>query len=113
VLEIQIAGLTPGLEHDAVHVTGNLTLLGGTLDVIFIDGFNAAMGDSFDLLDFASLSGAFGAVNLPGLMPGLLWDSSNLYSTGVLSVKVVPEPGTYVLMAVGLLLLVARRLRAG
>jgi hypothetical protein len=42
----------------------------------------------------------------------LFWDSSQLYSAGVLSVQAVPEPGTYALMAAGLLLLLGRgRLR--
>jgi hypothetical protein len=111
-LEIEIAGLVPGSEHDAVHVSGSLTLLGGTLDVLLLDGFAPGAGDAFDILDFASLSGTFSALNLPGLTPSLFWDSSQLYSAGVLSVQAVPEPGTYALMAAGLLLLLGRgRLR--
>lgn len=111
-LEIEIAGLTPGTEHDAVQVSGNLNLLGGTLDVVLLGGFAPMAGDAFDILDFASLSGAFSVLNLPGLTPGLLWNSSDLYSTGVLSVQAVPEPGAYALMAAGLLLVLGRgRLR--
>ena len=93
-LKIEIAGLIPGSEYDAVHVSGALTLLGGTLDVSFLDGFAAGAGDSFDILDFASLSGTFSALHLPALGGGLYWDSSNLYATGALSVQAVPEPAT-------------------
>jgi hypothetical protein len=111
-LEIEIAGLAPGAEHDAVRVSGDLTLLGGSLDVVLLGGFAPAAGDAFDVLDFASLSGAFSVLNLPGLAPGLFWSSAELYSTGVLSVQAVPEPGTYALMVAGLLLLLGRgRLR--
>jgi hypothetical protein len=110
-LEIEIAGLIPGSEYDAVHVSGALTLRGGTLDVIFLDGFAAGSGDTFDILDFASLSGAFSALDLPALGGGLYWDSSNLYTTGVLSVQAVPEPATLSLLIGGLLLLVGARAR--
>ena len=76
-----------------MHVSGALTLLGGTLDVSFLD-FAAGAGDSFDILDFASLSGTFSALHLPALGGGLYWDSSNLYATGALSVQAVPRPAT-------------------
>jgi hypothetical protein len=45
-----------------------------------------------------------------------VWNSSELYSTGVLSVEAVPEPATIALLAFGLVLLggfsARRRLRA-
>lgn len=104
-LEIEIAGLIAGLEHDALRVSGDLTLLGGTLDVLFLPSFMAEAGDSFDLLDFATLYGSFSALNLPVLTNGLVWDSSQLYATGTLSVQVVPEPATWALLLGGLLLL--------
>lgn len=67
-----------------MRVSGTLTLLGGSLDVVLLGGFAPAAGDPFDILDFASLSGRFSVLHLPGLAPGLLWDTSALYSTGVL-----------------------------
>lgn len=57
-------------------------------------------GRTFDLLDgTAALSGQqFQSVILPTLSGGLSWDTTSLYSTGV--VAVVPEPGTASLVGV-------------
>ena len=42
--------------------------------------------------------------------PGLAWDDSQLYTDGKLTV--IPEPGTLMLIAVGLPLLLKRRRKA-
>jgi len=59
-----------------------------------------APGRTFDLLDgTAVLSGRqFQSVILPTLSGGMSWDTTSLYSTGV--VAVVPEPGTGALVGV-------------
>lgn len=49
-------------------------------------------GDSFDLFDASSLGGAFATVNLPALGSGLLWDTSDLYTLGVIRVAVDTPP---------------------
>lgn len=71
---------------DKLTISGNLAA-GGTLAVA-LDGTvsSPVLGDTFDILDFATASGAFGAFSLPGLTPGLVWDTSNLLTTGELSV---------------------------
>ena len=52
-----------------------------------INGFAPLAGNSFDILDWGSLSGTFSALQLPILNNGPLgWDTSHLYTTGVLSV---------------------------
>ena len=66
-----------------MHVTGDLSLA-GTLAVSLV-GFTPSAGQSFDILDWGSLSGTFASISLPAL-PGLAWDMSQLYSTGVLAV---------------------------
>ena len=51
--------------------------------------FPPANGDTFDILDFASVSGEFdpfGPLDLPGLVGRKVWDTSALYSTGEISV---------------------------
>ncbi len=94
-LLIELSGLTRGDEYDALIVTGNLTLA-GALNVVLLDGFETAVGDTFDILDFDTISGQFDTLILPSLATGLSWDTSNLYTTGEIST--VPEPTTLALL---------------
>jgi hypothetical protein len=82
-LEIEIAGVGAG-QFDRIAVTGALAA-GGVLDVTFLSGFTPAAGATFDILDFATASGAF-TLDLPPLASGLSWNTSNLLTTGVLAV---------------------------
>lgn len=99
MLEIELGGLTRGDEYDALAVTGRMDLA-GTLDVTLWNGFEPVAGNSFDILDWGKIVGAFDTVNLPALTGGLCWDSSELYTSGTLSV--VPIPGAVILGALGL-----------
>lgn len=82
-IAIELAGDGAG-EFDRVIVDGALGA-GGTVSVSLIDGFAPVAGDSFDVLDFASISGAFN-LDLPALDDGLAWDASALLTTGELAV---------------------------
>jgi T5SS/PEP-CTERM-associated repeat protein len=84
-LEIELAGIAPGAQYDQLHVTGQLAL-GGTLAVSLVGSFTPAAGNSFDILDWGSRVGTFSALQLPALAGGLAWNTSQLYTTGVLSV---------------------------
>jgi T5SS/PEP-CTERM-associated repeat protein len=69
-----------------LEVTGDVSL-GGILEVIRLGGYNPAAGATYDILDWGgNLSGEFSTIRLPILAPGLSWDTSELYTTGVLSV---------------------------
>ncbi|RBP41482.1 putative secreted protein with PEP-CTERM sorting signal [Roseimicrobium gellanilyticum] len=78
-----------------------------------------AIGDSWKLIDWAGVlpgvnhSGGFHTFELPDLALGLKWDTSQIYTTGFISVVVVPEPGRGVLfiVAFGAALLRRRRRR--
>jgi T5SS/PEP-CTERM-associated repeat protein/autotransporter-associated beta strand protein len=83
-LKIELGGTTADPQYDGVRVSEQLSL-DGALRVSLIDGFAPAAGESFDILDWGSLSGTFAAVYLPELA-GLMWDTSQLYSAGVLAV---------------------------
>jgi putative glycosyl hydrolase len=82
---LQLNLLDPA-HHDALNVTGNAQI-GGTLNISFAVGAPGPLaGDSFDILDFGSLTGIFDAVVLPTLTPGLVWDNSQLLSDGLLQI---------------------------
>ena len=70
VLQIELAGLTPGDELDQLVVNGQATLEGG-LNVTFFNGFTPAFSDAFTILTYTSRSGSFAAVNLPALPSAL------------------------------------------
>lgn len=96
-LILEFAGDTPGSGYDQLDVSG-LATLNGTLDVNLLNGFTPSADQSFDIFS-GNTAGSFTQVNLPALGNGLSWDTSNLYTTGVVSV--VPEPSTLALLGVG------------
>jgi hypothetical protein len=79
-LSIEIAGPSPGAQHDRLVVDGQANLA-GTLDVTLIDSFTPLDGHTFHILDFSSVSGDFDLLNLPG---GFDWTWD--VNTAVLSV---------------------------
>lgn len=92
-LLMEVGGTTAGGSYDQIQATGTLSL-GGTLAVSLINGFNPAAGNSFDILDWGTLSGTFSAISLPTLSR-LNWNTSQLYTTGVISVASVGLPGDF------------------
>jgi hypothetical protein len=93
-LAVELGGLTPGAQYDQVQVAEQLAL-GGTLQVSLINSFTPTAGNSFDILDWGALSGTFSSLALPALSTGLLWNTSQLYTAGILSIDSVGLPGDY------------------
>ena len=97
-LVMELGGTAPGTQYDQLRVAGGLTL-NGTLDVELVNSgaglFSPQAGQSFDILDWGSLSGTFSTLQLPTLGSGLTWNTSQLYATGVLSVVSAGVPGDY------------------
>jgi hypothetical protein len=91
-IAIDIAGTELG-QFDRVIVDGALSA-GGTLSVAFLDGFTPTAGDSFNVLNFSTLTGSF-KLDLPALAVGQLWDDSALLTDGVLAVAVALNPADF------------------
>ena len=89
-LNVELGGTTAGTQYDKVVIGGSLAL-GGTLNVSLINSFNPQAGNSFDILDWTSLSGVFDAISLPALGVGLAWNTTQLYVSGALSVTLVGD----------------------
>jgi T5SS/PEP-CTERM-associated repeat protein len=92
-LVMELGGTTPGSGHDQIVASGELDF-GGTLQVALINGFTPAAGQSFNLFDWGAVSGTFNTLSLPTLA-GLTWNTSQLYTNGVLSLVSTGVPGDY------------------
>lgn len=120
ILDIEIGGLAPCTEYDRFTVQQHLTVNGATLRVTIINGFALAAGQSFDVLDWGTVSGSFASITFvnASLPPGISWNFDALYSTGTLSLQLssshtttevpIPPPA----LAVTALVIVATARRA-
>jgi autotransporter-associated beta strand protein len=106
----EIGGTSAG-QFDELNLSGILNA-GGTLSVALINGFVPAVGNSFDILDFASAAGSF-SLSLPNLGAGKAWNTSTLLTNGTISVAAalaaVPEPASAALALGAILALRTRR----
>jgi hypothetical protein len=64
----------------------------GTLAVTNLAGILAA-GDSFKLFSATNYSGTFSSIQPSQPAIGLVWNTSQLYTQGILSINAVPVPG--------------------
>jgi hypothetical protein len=93
-LEVELGGTTPGSQHDKLSIAGDVSL-DGALEVSLINSFTPIAGQSFNILDWlGTRTGAFSSLTLPTLA-GLAWDTSQLYTDGVLAVAVAGLPGDF------------------
>ena len=83
---IELGGRIRGSQYDAV-ISNSLMRLEGTLNVSLANGFLPIAGDSFDIFDWGTLTAnTFSTVNLPTLGGRIVWNASQLYTTGTISV---------------------------
>jgi hypothetical protein len=104
VLDMELGGLSRGGQYDAFDITnGSFMQLDGELQVTLINAFNPSLGDQFLLfqgLGSGAFGGTFDTFDFPALNPGLAWDTSLLYTSGILQVvAAVPEPATLLPLA--------------
>jgi fibronectin-binding autotransporter adhesin len=91
-IRMEIGGTTPVSGYDQLLATGSLAF-DGTLEVSLINSFAPNVGDTFNIFD-GTISGTFDVLNLPSLMAGKSWNTSQLYTIGVLSVA-AGQPGNF------------------
>ncbi len=96
-LSLEVQGMIAGSQYDQLQISG-LATLNGTLNVTLVNGFVPSASETFDFFN-GPTTGSFTQINLPALSNGLSWNTSNLYTTGEISV--VPEPSTLALFGIG------------
>ncbi|HEY2826235.1 MAG TPA: PEP-CTERM sorting domain-containing protein, partial [Pirellulales bacterium] len=84
-MNIGLGGTTRGSQYGDVVTSGNASLA-GALYVSVFNGFTLAAGNRFDIFDWSTHSGTFASVTLPTLSGSLVWNTSLLYTSGVLRV---------------------------
>jgi hypothetical protein len=92
-LIMELGGTSPGSGYDQILSSAALAF-DGTLQVALINGFSPVAGQSFNLFDWLTTSDTFDSLQLPTLA-GLAWDTSQLYTTGVLSLAAAGLLGDY------------------
>jgi len=84
---------------------------GGILDFTLQNGFTPTVGEQFSIFNFFDApTGIFSAVNLPALPGTDAWNTSQLYTTGIISV--MPEPASGMMLALAGLGILGRRRRS-
>lgn len=87
-LVIEIGGLTRGADFDVLEVSGTAAV-GGTLEVVLINGFVPQLADDFQFLLAGSIEGGFNSLILP------IFDGRTFaldLPSGSLAVEAVPLP---------------------
>jgi hypothetical protein len=93
-----------------VLAAGNLAA-DGVLGVDLLNNYVPVAGSHFDVLDFATFTGAFDGYDLPTLPAGLAWDTSAVPTTGMIAVVPEPSPGVLIAAGAAAAMLVGRRRR--
>ena len=64
ILNIDLDGTVANTKYDVLNVSG-AAALGGTINIDLLTGFTPIVGDTWDVLNYASETGSFTTVNLP------------------------------------------------
>ncbi len=95
---------------DPLIYTTILDLDNADFVVEFLNGIPAP--GVYDLLDADQVRFGVNALTLPDPGPDLSWDATAFFTTGELTLNLIPEPATFTLLLLGALPLLRRRRRA-
>lgn len=105
--------LADGTWGSTITLAGGFTPdLGGTLKLGFAPGIDASglVGTTFDLFNWNDQLPAGEEFGQVVSLPGYRWDLSGLYTTGEVMLVAVPEPAMPMMLALGAMSLVRRRI---
>jgi hypothetical protein len=91
VLNIEIGPASLSRRTDVIAISGSANI-GGTLNVIFYDGYSPSAADPLTINFLTAgniLAGSFDTINLPTLPAGMLWDTSRAAEGQIV---LTPEP---------------------
>ncbi len=110
LLQMEIDGFAPG-EYDTIALTGGMFVAGGTLELLNLFAETPEIGTTIQLFEVAgnAFSGSFASILNTSLGDKLFWDTSNLLIDGTLSVVMIPEPTSALLLAIAALAVRRRR----
>ena len=91
-LDIELAGVT-STQYDTLEASGLVALL-GSINVSLAATFKPKAGNSFDIINWGTLTAESVVFNLPALPDSLSWNTTQFLSSGVISV-VAAVPGDY------------------
>jgi hypothetical protein len=75
---------------DRLEIRGNAQLA-GSVQLSFLDGFTPQIDQSFDIIDWNSVFGAFSQIQLPALPADRQWNLSQFGTAGILSVSLTGD----------------------
>lgn len=109
LLTIEVGGTQSGL-FDLINVTGAADITGAIIEFVFVDGFLPVIGDAFEFLQAASVTGLADATfRFAGIAPGFGFDvgaqGNTLQFQALTNAVAVSEPAGLTLGALGLLVL--------
>jgi hypothetical protein len=108
-LLFEIDGTQPG-RFNQLLVSGQAALSGGSIEVEFLGSFLPRAGEQFDLLEAGTLSHGAVGLDVVGLGQGLSYSATFSANGLVLTLAAVPEPATWLMLGMGLVVLLSRRL---